>query len=88
MNLERIAGKQKRLRTWLDLLEEFTGDEATRLEFQNNLKSYRNLLSKCWENGAVTEEDEATLDDLERSLELYCGELRLAAATEPSTTAG
>lgn len=77
MKLSEIAAKQKRLRYWADVADSRTYSEQLRVRMKDTLKLYRNLLTKCWENGEIADSDQDEVLDLERQLELLDEEARL-----------
>ena len=79
MDLRSLTRKQKRLKDWTNFLEQEVVDDATRVSLTNELKNYRNLLAKVWEEERVSEEDEASIDDLERRIEQLADDARLLA---------
>lgn len=79
MDMTSLTSKQKRLNDWMLALKEPFPTDALRLKVEDTLKLYRNVLAKCWEANALTSEDEATIEDLERQLEELNNEARLFA---------
>ena len=69
MELKLLAKKQKRLLFWTEFVESEVHDEQVRHETLATLKEYRELLARCWEAEAVSEDSQAQLEDLERKLE-------------------
>ena len=79
MNLRALSRKQKRLKDWSQFLESEVKHHEIRVQMADTLKLYRNLLAKCWESETVSEEDDATIQDLERQLEQMTEDARLLA---------
>lgn len=79
MDLRGLARKQRRLQEWTHFLKEEVQDSSLRVQMADALKLYKNLLAKCWEEGAIHEQDVRNIDDLERKLEQLASEGRLAA---------
>ena len=79
MNLSELPRKQKRIQEWSRFLREEKLDEDLRLHFVEKLKSYRNLIAKCWESDSVSDEDQGRISDWERQLEQCFEEARLVA---------
>lgn len=79
MDLRSLTRKQKRLKDWTAYLESEVSDKATKLSMTEELKLYRNLLAKVWEEEKITEEDQAEIEDLERKIEQLADDARLLA---------
>lgn len=79
MELRGLARKQKRLKDWTQFLESAVKRDEIRVQMTETLKLYRNLLAKVWESEAVSEEEDASIQDLERKLDQLAGDARLEA---------
>lgn len=79
MDKSLISAKQKRLKEWTRLYEG-ADPGPYRLKFLEALKSYRNLLAKCWETECVRSENLDQISDLERRLSQLADDLRLRSA--------
>lgn len=77
MNLSSLARREKRLKDWSEFLATEVHDEELCRRTSLALQQYRNLLTKCWENGEVGEEDETQLQSAERELEELNEEARM-----------
>ena len=77
MDLSTLAVKQKRLKDWTLFFEHEVSDQKLRARTDRALKSYANLLFRCFDKGAVSEHDVEQIDDTERVLEDLSEEARL-----------
>ena len=70
MELSELSRNQTRLQFLQSLLDnnEVT-DEETRLKLVDTMKTYRNLIARCWETQTISEEDKTELANLDRKLE-------------------
>jgi hypothetical protein len=80
MELSRLASKQKRYRDILLFTEQELGNAALKPQLLKSLASYRLALAECWKKQAVSPEDAAVLDSVERDLESLYNEARLRTA--------
>ena len=69
MDKTRLAACQKRLKTWQEFLDSHYVADNVRTKTIDLMKEYRNLLTKCWENDAISSNDLESLTNLERRLE-------------------
>ena len=67
------------LRKITRFLEQEVTDDSVRLQMSETLKLYRNLIAKCWEDEAVSEDDGGSISTLERQLEQLAEDARLEA---------
>ena len=67
--LSLLAGKQKRLLGWQEILEGSSLDPVLRQELFDTMKRYRNLLARVWKEGECSAELGVELGNLERELE-------------------
>ena len=79
MKLSDLSRKQKRIQEWSSFLQEEKIDEDRRANFVEMLKSYKNLIAKCWESDLISEEDQKRILDWERRLEQCFDDARLVA---------
>lgn len=69
MELSVLAGKQKRLKDWMEALPVMVQDDDLRRKTAETANRYRSLLARCWESQAITAKDEEEMHGLERQLE-------------------
>lgn len=82
MELSRLASKQKRYRDILLYTEQELSDVHVKPKLLKALASYRLALADCWKKQAVTPEDIAMIDSVERDLESLYNEARLRTAAK------
>ena len=76
--LARIEAKQKRLKDWYQRLDSVVECNDLRIKIVDGLKSYRNLLARCFEAGEVTPDLFSQIEDLERQLETFFEDARVS----------
>lgn len=70
MELSRLSAKNKRIQLWREFVTSGqVRDEVLRGRIVQKLSDFSSLLTNCWEEGAVSQQAEAAIYDLERELE-------------------
>lgn len=82
MDIQRLSAKQKRIQDWNKALVQNNPPVHLRVDFENQLKGYRNFLAKLWETGTIEPEDVVQIENFERILEQLHEEVRFVGRTE------
>jgi len=77
MKLADLAQKQKRLLTLSAVAENIDTPEETRIDLVNTLRTYSNLLARCWESQEISAGSLASISNIERKLKTLHDESRL-----------
>lgn len=78
MELSALARKQKRLKDWLEFIQDGgVQDPHQRSQALQTLESYKRAIAKCWQIKVISPDDERTISDLERRLEQLNEESRM-----------
>lgn len=78
MKIATLPIRQKRFKDWSVFAEKEISDPAIKSACQHKLRSYGDLLVKCFEAAEVSDNQELALLSLERELELLNEEARLS----------
>lgn len=77
-NLARLAAYQKRLLNWRNYNSSEVKDSNIKSDTSKLISRFSELLMQCWEEKALSKEDEFKIMDLERQLEQLNEEARLS----------
>lgn len=80
MELSRLASRQKRYRDLTVFAATGVGVPELKQALEKTLTVYRQALADCWRKQAITADDVARLDSLDRELESLSSAARLRTA--------
>lgn len=80
MHISELAAKQKRILDWKEFLAITQVHPKLKEKITSTLAVLSKILTDCWTAGAVTDQHQARILDLERELEMLNEDVRLTAA--------
>lgn len=77
MDLSRLSAEEKRLKDWQHFIDSEDMNPDVKNTFRDEIKAFRNLLARLWEQESVSEQDQHQLLDMRRKLSQLMEEARL-----------